>query len=479
MMTLISIIGLLVAAGILYRYRRLDIALIFAALAVVCWRDENMNTGEWWIFGISFVIALAIVIGTVRWPGRRHLGVGIAMLLLAFVLSSTWSLSAPFEDWVGWIISILLIVAVAIIAWMMFANAGVVVLAAFLVAGILAAGTLWGNITGPHRGPEARQTPNPTATTTTTGTPTPSVTASQPPSDGTAGIEDSDGEKKVLPLVDQKGDRVTPADTTSDSRSPSSYADALRGGSVRNWSDLVSRMGNMQWYVNGVNARKGKTGFDWSDVEKWAKDGQGFDTRVIQVYNLSPGQLSDQAARDHVRGLFGSDADKLPIARHYCAVNTRGLGNGNLQDFVDCRQMVRGSLAPLVYKDGKPVAVDGDSGIFVDCFNVWWLPRQVVKHGPPPTKTTAPPTKTPVPTPTPSKTLSPKKLSDHPAVNGNGPAVQWDPAPAPTSTASAPGGYSAPKSTATGTPSPTSTSTSTPIVVDPNPSNTPTSPPTW
>lgn len=206
-----------------------------------------------------------------------------------------------------------------------------------------------------------------------------------PPDDGTAGVEDSDGELYSPPLVDDDGTAIY-GDTTSDPRSPASYEAAKEQGPFVTWADAHRVLGELDWYVEAVNARKSKTGFDWADVEKWATT-EGIDPRVIQVFNL---EISDQEARDAVRELVGDAADRLPIARHAtCIMNTRGFGREVVQNFADCRKMVRVSLAPLVYNEqGDVVGLRSDAGIFVDCFNIWWIPRQVVKNGPPPTPTT-------------------------------------------------------------------------------------------
>ena len=217
----------------------------------------------------------------------------------------------------------------------------------------------------------------PTVTSTATSS---SNTDSGVPSDGDAGVRDSDGQLRPLPLVDQRGDGVTPVNSTGDPRSPATYQDAMKCSPVRNWAEFVNCIGDQQWYKDGVDARSSKTGFTWSDIEKWAKE-TDIDTRVIQVYNL---EISDADARNQVRSLVGNDADKLPIARHACIVNTRGLEGNRMEDFVDCRKMVRVSLSPIVYKDNRPVSLRADTGIFVDCFNLWWIPQEIVKHGQPP-----------------------------------------------------------------------------------------------
>lgn len=245
-------------------------------------------------------------------------------------------------------------------------------------------------------------TATPAATTSTTPSSTPSPTETGLPDNGQAGIEDSDGALTVLPMV--TGTDVLPtADTTNDVRTPATYKDALKCGPVQNWQELVDCVGGLQWYIDGVNARKGKTGFGWDDVLKWAKDTKDYDTRAIVVYN-SPG-ISEQDARARAKDVVGNgNEDKLPVVyKNTCIINTRGFGHEQMQDFVDCRSMVRVSLVPIAYgTDGKPgfpanLSESLKSGVFVDCFNVWWLPKKVVPGGPAPTPTPTPPPSTPPP----------------------------------------------------------------------------------
>ena len=75
---------------------------------------------------------------------------------------------------------------------------------------------------------------------------------------------------------------------------------------------------------------------------------------------------TDQQAREDVRQLVGKDADKLVVVRiNSCVINTRGfLDHPGMEDFTDCRRMVRASLLPIVYdKDGKPIGLSPRSEI--------------------------------------------------------------------------------------------------------------------
>ncbi len=252
----------------------------------------------------------------------------------------------------------------------------------------------------------------------TTPTPSDGDTETAPaPSDGDAGVRDSDGQLRSLPLVDQVGRTPAPVDTTSDPRSPATYADAMKCSPVRNWAELVTCIGDQQWYKDGVNARKAKTGFDWNDVETWG-EATDVDTRVIHVFNMSVGEKSDEAARKDARALIGNDADKLSVVRHQCIINTRGLEGDKMEDFTDCRKMVRVSLSPLAYREGKVGGLRADAGIFVDCLNIWWLPQAVIKNGPPPPppgRGGPPPSDTPsIVTPPPPGRGGPPPVTTHP-----------------------------------------------------------------
>lgn len=218
-----------------------------------------------------------------------------------------------------------------------------------------------------------------TTTVTSSGLPTATTTASSVPSDGNAGVRDSNGALRTVPLVGRDGEGVAPVDTTEDPRSPATLGVLLKCKQAKSWHDLVVCVGNDQTYKDAVTARKPQTGFDWDDILRWEKE--SIDARVIQVFNLN---ISDTEARDRVRGLVGSDADRLPIARHGCAMNTRRLEDNSISDFTDCRPMVRVSLAPLVYTGDKVTGMLADRGIFVDCFNLWWIPQAIVRNGPPP-----------------------------------------------------------------------------------------------
>lgn len=192
------------------------------------------------------------------------------------------------------------------------------------------------------------------------------------------------------------------ADNSADTRNDPNTPATLAGGVcdvMTGWDSLVSCVedNNLDWFIQGVNDRQGDTGFNWSAVERWAKartvDDNSVEARVIEVY----GDISKVEARKRAAELVGEDAaGQLLIKRHAaCFANTRGLGDGQMDDFVYCppeERQVRVSLVPL-QMDGKGHAVgylDTDSGVFVDCDNVWWVPP-VVKTPDNPPQTNPPP----------------------------------------------------------------------------------------
>lgn len=201
------------------------------------------------------------------------------------------------------------------------------------------------------------------------------------------------GGLQQLPVV-QGGDIVR-GDSTASPETPSVVpADAIeKCGTLATWQSLVDCMGSQQWYIDGINQMQPYTGFNWEDVKKWGMDSKGFDARVIQVYNL---EISDVDARSAVRSLIGEEAAKtLQIVRNGDFVNTRGLEEGKLSPFLDRKRQVRVSLAPLVYANGKPSGMRSDAGVFVDCLNVWAIPKSVGTVPPNPARDVPPPPSNP------------------------------------------------------------------------------------
>jgi hypothetical protein len=213
----------------------------------------------------------------------------------------------------------------------------------------------------------------------------------------TATVLEADGQQRDVPIVSDDG-TVIHGDSTGDDRTPPTYSEVVSHGPAVSWQDLSLAMQDKTWYVQGVNDRKAMTGFNWSDVERFAAT--NVDARMIVVYGLD---YSDQRARDAVRDLVGTAADTLPIVRRdTCIENTRGFEHNQMQDFLDCRKMVRVTLAAIEYNDdGSFKQLNPDRGVYVDCFNVHWKPGQVTHQ---PTTSSAPQTTTPTTTAAPTTT---------------------------------------------------------------------------
>ena len=231
------------------------------------------------------------------------------------------------------------------------------------------------------------------STATTSASPSSSPSA-KPKDDGTATV----GKKEKVPLV-KSAPGSPSADTTGDPNTPSSIPAGICP-TLESWQSLVTCVENnhLQWYIDGVNQRAKSTGFDWTDVKRWAvaKTAKGNvpEARVIEVYGKG---ITNKEARSRAADLVGVKAAKSLQIVHQpsCFDNTRGLEAGTMQDFVYCppdSRQVRVSLVPLkLDKKGHVVALlDTDSGVFVDCQNVWWIPTIHIGHecvtncGPPP-----------------------------------------------------------------------------------------------
>jgi hypothetical protein len=189
-----------------------------------------------------------------------------------------------------------------------------------------------------------------------------------------------------LPVVEDSGTVMSGTESNADPLTPPVVSGEKP---LTSWADAESFFGqsNWGWYVAGLNARAVKTGFDWSDVQQWAEQ-MGTEVRLIHVFG-SAVRLSDKEIRSIAAQDVGADvAAKLQIVRHPCEevlVNTRGFGHDAMEDFIDGRSMVRVALAPLVYDEcGKVIGLGINSGIFVDCYNLWWIVKR-----PPCTTTTA------------------------------------------------------------------------------------------
>lgn len=147
-----------------------------------------------------------------------------------------------------------------------------------------------------------------------------------------------------------------------------------------------------------------------------------------------------------------------------------------MQDFVYCppnSRQVRVSLLPVVMENGAIVGIrDTQSGVFVDCLNVWWIPPVVKVDGVPPQTPPAPkpvpkPKPKPSPTPQPGPSEKPSPTCP-PGMHGKPPLCKDDPAKDPAAQGNAPTGGGKNADPGPGVPNPQPT-----FRPDPRPNPTP------
>lgn len=213
------------------------------------------------------------------------------------------------------------------------------------------------------------------------------------------GVEEADGTVTVLPWYEGNGQTVV-IDTTTNPSTPPLVQPQLLDGSLKftaqtlSWAGLVQRVGDQQWYIDGVNERAAQTGFDWDDVLKFAEAEKAEKVRALAIQIFNRPDLTDGQARDMVREyitpeieeIIGLTVDELPIQRiDNGFVNTRNAGtleSPKMGTYFDTQHMVRVALMPIVFNEkNEPVGLDGSrgAGIFIDCGNLHWVPKSVWK----------------------------------------------------------------------------------------------------
>lgn len=216
--------------------------------------------------------------------------------------------------------------------------------------------------------------------------------------EGEVGVEDRDGAVRVVPLIEGDGETTVLLDSTTNPSTPPLLDGSLRfTAQTLTWAGLVERVGDQQWYIDGVNARAAYTGFTWDDVLRFADANRmesgkvvGANALAIQVFNRP--DLTDEQIRNDVRRYItpaveetiGLTVDELPIQRiNNGFMNTRNIGsktNPQMGDYFDTQRMIRVSLMPLKFDaDGNVIGLDGTrgAGVFIDCGNLHWVPLAV------------------------------------------------------------------------------------------------------
>ena len=225
----------------------------------------------------------------------------------------------------------------------------------------------------------ASSTPSPTASPSPSPSPSPSASAASETGDTT--VVGPDGSLETIPFV-SGGSPIGDGNTVNSTDMPALSKLLPDCGILETWQSLVDCVtkNGAQWYIDGVNRYEPYTGFNWSDVLKWAaaKTAKGNvpEARVIFLTG-SKVNLTDAEAQAAVSGLVGADvAQTLQVVRFTGAafMNTwRTIGPEFMTHFADYKSEVRVSLTPLVLNDdGTVKGLNSQfqfSGVFVDCYN--------------------------------------------------------------------------------------------------------------
>jgi hypothetical protein len=235
----------------------------------------------------------------------------------------------------------------------------------------------------------------------------------------TVRVVDADGSERDLPVVigSQPDAPASGSESNQDPRTvPVTIGTKDNSTHTNSWTQLNDLFGSQQWYTDCANSNLAMA---WgTDVPKYiATEEGGQDSRFILAVNTAD-SLDDEEIRRQVAADSNTDTAGLTVVRAPAIINTRNLDGKRCDPFVDTRSQVRVSLGKLKYDEsGVFQGVEMGSGIFVDCHNLWRLPRSVT-----PTST---PSTTPVagttPPSAPPTTLQPKDPSAGPAARGNVP----------------------------------------------------------
>lgn len=244
-------------------------------------------------------------------------------------------------------------------------------------------------------------------------------TCTDPP---TAKITDADGKAKVLPLVDgdQPNDPISGSESNDDPRTlpvtAGTHGDKTR---THSWGNLDDLYGNEPWYTGCAN---NNLAMNWAqDVPKYINAENNHDNRFILAVNVSP-KLTDDQIRTKASSDGNPNAARLKIVRTDSIVNTRQLEDKRCEPFIDRRSMIRVTLGKVVFDDkGNFKELKTDEGIFVDCHNMWRLPKSnPTPTTPSPSIQTSAPRTTPPNTP---PTTKPPKCVPPKVENPNGNCV--------------------------------------------------------
>ncbi len=238
-----------------------------------------------------------------------------------------------------------------------------------------------------------------------------------------ATVVEDDGTERQVPFVgDGPGvSSPAPASVVTDTpQAPAVVDDEVRQtGVLTDWCDLRERVRQhgMEWYAQQFQVN-GHFRFSWEDTETWCQRQRrnNLDARAIVIVGVN--NVSDAEARSIAREDGVEHPERLPVLRYTEVINTRGLEEHQLSEFVHGQSMVRVTLLPLV-RTAEGLQLDPAEGVFTDCLNRWRVnlfgfnstPMRPSPHGPtgnppgtPPGNPHNPPPPPPPPNPTTSTT---------------------------------------------------------------------------
>ncbi len=241
-----------------------------------------------------------------------------------------------------------------------------------------------------------------------------SVNAGQCTDSPTATVTDADGQAKTMAVVygAQPNQPISGSQSNKDARTvPVTIGTKGDKNRTNTWSELNELYGNQKWYTDCANSN---LDMDWNkDVPKFTSTESEHQSRFILAVNTNA-KMTDAQIRQQASDDGNPNVDNLPIMRVGSIINTRHLSQNRCDTFIDARSMIRVSLGKFVYDSkGQFASLEMDKGAFVDCHNLWRLPKSAPVPTTPPTTpkpgTSTPPGTTPPGTPphTPPPTTRP------------------------------------------------------------------------
>lgn len=260
-----------------------------------------------------------------------------------------------------------------------------------------------------------------------------SVNAGQCTDSPTATVTDTDGRTKTMAVVygNQPNQPITGSQSNQDARTmPVTIGTAGDKHRTNTWSELDDLYGDQKWYTSCANTN---LDMNWdTDVPKIVSTEDKHDNRFILAVNTSA-KLTDDQIRQQASSDGNPNTDKLPVVRVGSIINTRHLSSNRCDTFIDERSMIRVSLGKVVFDaKGQFKSLEMDKGAFVDCHNLWRLPKSAPVPTTPPTTPkpgastppgTTPPSTTP-PRTTPPTTQPPGTCKPPTHDNGHGVCVE-------------------------------------------------------